>query len=221
MNFDKQLDVFSRNLSEIRRNGRYSYQAFSEKLRVGKSTVQAIESGGYNITLSTLITIANSLEIHPALLLMDLPIELDLTGTNRYYANLLMTYSALPEEQRSQFRNMIQRLECSLDGDHLEQNDTGVKWKLQPACASLDSQATMWGFPTLPAPSHWCRPSRSTYIRYSNVFIPPLPQRFKPRQPVWSGTYAPCSAHTGAPAASHYCRPSLRVRLPPVPRSVS
>ena len=28
---------------------------------------------------------------------MDLPIELDLTGTNRYYANLLMTYSALPE----------------------------------------------------------------------------------------------------------------------------
>ena len=35
------------------------------------------------------------------------------------------------------------------------------------------------------------------------------------------GTYAPCSAHTGAPAASHYCRPSLRVRLPPVPRSVS
>lgn len=34
MNFDKQLDVFSRNLSEIRRNGRYSYQAFSEKLRV-------------------------------------------------------------------------------------------------------------------------------------------------------------------------------------------
>ena len=24
-----------------------------------------------------------------------------------------------------------------------------------------------------------------------------------------------------APAASHYCRPSLRVRLPPVPRSVS
>lgn len=68
MNFDKQLDVFSRNLSEIRRNGRYSYQAFSEKLRVGKSTVQAIESGGYNITLSTLITIANSLEIHPALL---------------------------------------------------------------------------------------------------------------------------------------------------------
>ena len=28
MNFDKQLDVFSRNLSEIRRNGRYSYQAF-------------------------------------------------------------------------------------------------------------------------------------------------------------------------------------------------
>ncbi len=24
MNFDKQLDVFSRNLSEIRRNGRYS-----------------------------------------------------------------------------------------------------------------------------------------------------------------------------------------------------
>lgn len=27
MNFDKQLDVFSRNLSEIRRNGRYSYQA--------------------------------------------------------------------------------------------------------------------------------------------------------------------------------------------------
>lgn len=60
------------------------------------------------------------------LLLMDLPIELDLTGTNRYYANLLMTYSALPEEQRSQFRNMIQRLECSLDGDHLEQNDTGV-----------------------------------------------------------------------------------------------
>ncbi|MFQ9917144.1 MAG: hypothetical protein ACLRWQ_12920 [Flavonifractor plautii] len=32
MNFDKQLDVFSRNLSEIRRNGRYSYQAFSEKL---------------------------------------------------------------------------------------------------------------------------------------------------------------------------------------------
>lgn len=129
MNFDKQLDVFSRNLSEIRRNGRYSYQAFSEKLRVGKSTVQAIESGDYNITLSTLITIANSLEIHPALLLMDLPIELDLTGTNRYYAN--------------------------------------------------------------------------------------------PRQPVWSGTYAPCSAHTGAPAASHYCRPSLRVRLPPVPRSVS
>ena len=189
MNFDKQLDVFSRNLSEIRRNGRYSYQAFSEKLRVGKSTVQAIESGDYNITLSTLITIANSLEIHPALLLMDLPIELDLTGTNRYYANLLMTYSALPEEQRSQFRNIIQRLE--------------------------------WGFPTLPAPSHWCRPSRSTYIRYSNVFIPPLPQRFKPRQPVWSGTYAPCSAHTGAPAASHYCRPSLRVRLPPVPRSVS
>lgn len=159
MNFDKQLDVFSRNLSEIRRNGRYSYQSFSEKLRVGKSTVQAIESGDYNITLSTLITIANSLEIHPALLLMDLPIELDLTGTNRYYANLLMTYSALPEEQRSQFRNMIQ--------------------------------------------------------------IPPLPQRFKPRQPVWSGTYAPCSAHTGAPAASHYCRPSLRVRLPPVPRSVS
>ena len=75
MNFDKQLDVFSRNLSEIRRNGRYSYQAFSEKLRVGKSTVQAIESGGYNITLSTLITIANSLEIHPALLLMDLPIS--------------------------------------------------------------------------------------------------------------------------------------------------
>ena len=69
MNFDKQLDVFSRNLSEIRRNGRYSYQAFSEKLRVGKSTVQAIESGDYNITLSTLITIANSLEIHPALLL--------------------------------------------------------------------------------------------------------------------------------------------------------
>ena len=150
MNFDKQLDVFSRNLSEIRRNGRYSYQSFSEKLRVGKSTVQAIESGDYNITLSTLITIANSLEhrrasrskqlnlhkgnrfflgsleIHPALLLMDLPIELDLTGTNRYYANLLMTYSALPEEQRSQFRNMIQRLECSLDGDHLEQNDTGV-----------------------------------------------------------------------------------------------
>lgn len=126
MNFDKQLDVFSRNLSEIRRNGRYSYQAFSEKLRVGKSTVQAIESGDYNITLSTLITIANSLEIHPALLLMDLPIELDLTGTNRYYANLLMTYSALPEEQRSQFRNIIQRLECSLDGDHLEQNDTGV-----------------------------------------------------------------------------------------------
>ena len=63
---------------------------------------------------------------YPALLLMDLPIELDLTGTNRYYANLLMTYSALPEEQRSQFRNMIQRLECSLDGDHLEQNDTGV-----------------------------------------------------------------------------------------------
>ena len=118
MNFDKQLDVFSRNLSEIRRNGRYSYQSFSEKLRVGKSTVQAIESGDYNITLSTLITIANSLEIHPALLLMDLPIELDLTGTNRYYA--------LPEEQRSQFRNMIQRLECSLDGDHLEQNDTGV-----------------------------------------------------------------------------------------------
>ena len=52
MNFDKQLDVFSRNLSEIRRNGRYSYQAFSEKLRVGKSTVQAIESGDYNITLS-------------------------------------------------------------------------------------------------------------------------------------------------------------------------
>ena len=51
---------------------------------------------------------------------------MDLTGTNRYYANLLMTYSALPEEQRSQFRNMIQRLECSLDGDHLEQNDTGV-----------------------------------------------------------------------------------------------
>lgn len=51
MNFDKQLDVFSRNLSEIRRNGRYSYQAFSEKLRVGKSTVQAIESGDYNITL--------------------------------------------------------------------------------------------------------------------------------------------------------------------------
>ena len=100
--------------------------SFSEKLRVGKSTVQAIESGDYNITLSTLITIANSLEIHPALLLMDLPIELDLTGTNRYYANLLMTYSALPEEQRSQFRNMIQRLECSLDGDHLEQNDTGV-----------------------------------------------------------------------------------------------
>lgn len=50
MNFDKQLDVFSRNLSEIRRNGRYSYQAFSEKLRVGKSTVQAIESGDYNIT---------------------------------------------------------------------------------------------------------------------------------------------------------------------------
>ena len=126
MNFDKQLDVFSRNLSEIRRNGRYSYQSVSEKLRVGKSTVQAIESGDYNITLSTLITIANSLEIHPALLLMDLPIELDLTGTNRYYANLLMTYSALPEEQRSQFRNMIQRLECSLDGDHLEQNDTGV-----------------------------------------------------------------------------------------------
>lgn len=126
MNFDKQLDVFSRNLSEIRRNGRYSYQSFSEKLRVGKSTVQAIESGDYNITLSTLITIANSLEIHPALLLMDLPIELDLTGTNRYYANLLMTYSALPGEQRSQFRNMIQRLECSLDGDHLEQNDTGV-----------------------------------------------------------------------------------------------
>ena len=117
MNFDKQLDVFSRNLSEIRRNGRYSYQSFSEKLRVGKSTVQAIESGDYNITLSTLITIANSLEM---------PIELDLTGTNRYYANLLMTYSALPEEQRSQFRNMIQRLECSLDGDHLEQNDTGV-----------------------------------------------------------------------------------------------
>lgn len=107
MNFDKQLDVFSRNLSEIRRNGRYSYQAFSEKLRVGKSTVQAIESGDYNITLSTLITIANSLEIHPALLLMDLPIELDLTGTNRYYANLLMTYSALPEEQRSQFRNIM------------------------------------------------------------------------------------------------------------------
>ena len=58
MNFDKQLDVFSRNLSEIRRNGRYSYQSFSEKLRVGKSTVQAIESGDYNITLSTLITIA-------------------------------------------------------------------------------------------------------------------------------------------------------------------
>ena len=56
MNFDKQLDVFSRNLSEIRRNGRYSYQSFSEKLRVGKSTVQAIESGDYNITLSTLIT---------------------------------------------------------------------------------------------------------------------------------------------------------------------
>ena len=51
MNFDKQLDVFSRNLSEIRRNGRYSYQSFSEKLRVGKSTVQAIESGDYNITL--------------------------------------------------------------------------------------------------------------------------------------------------------------------------
>lgn len=70
MNFDKQLDVFSRNLSEIRRNGRYSYQSFSEKLRVGKSTVQAIESGDYNITLSTLITIANSLEIHPALLLL-------------------------------------------------------------------------------------------------------------------------------------------------------
>ena len=34
MNFDKQLDVFSRNLSEIRRNGRYSYQSFSEKRRL-------------------------------------------------------------------------------------------------------------------------------------------------------------------------------------------
>ena len=48
MNFDKQLDVFSRNLSEIRRNGRYSYQSFSEKLLVGKSTVQSIESGKTN-----------------------------------------------------------------------------------------------------------------------------------------------------------------------------
>ena len=111
MNFDKQLDVFSRNLSEIRRNRRNSNHAIPEKHRGRKSTVQAIESGDYNITLSTLITIANSLEIHSALLLMDLPIELDLTGTNRYYANLLMTYSALPEEQRSQFRNIITRLE--------------------------------------------------------------------------------------------------------------
>lgn len=33
MNFDKQLDVFSRNLSEIRRNGRYSYCCFANKLR--------------------------------------------------------------------------------------------------------------------------------------------------------------------------------------------
>ena len=39
MNFDKQLDVFSRNLSEIRRNGRYSYQSFSEKLRVAEMSI--------------------------------------------------------------------------------------------------------------------------------------------------------------------------------------
>ena len=216
MNFDKQLDVFSRNLSEIRRNGRYSYQSFSEKLRVGKSTVQAIESGDYNITLSTLITIANSLEIHPALLLMDLPIELDLTGTNRYYHDLLRPAggTAVPVPKHDPTPGMQPRW----GPFRAERHRSELKWKLQPACASLDSQATMWGFPTLPAPSHWCRPSRSTYIRYSNVFIPPLPQRFKPRQPVWSGTYAPCSAHTGAPAASHYCRPSLRVRLPPVPQ---
>lgn len=102
---------------------------FMEQMRIVREMRAADQKRGrfgVDITLSTLITIANSLEIHPALLLMDLPIELDLTGTNRYYANLLMTYSALPEEQRSQFRNMIQRLECSLDGDHLEQNDTGV-----------------------------------------------------------------------------------------------
>ena len=42
MNFDKQLDVFSRNLSEIRRNGRYSYQAFSEKLQVFKCLYPAV-----------------------------------------------------------------------------------------------------------------------------------------------------------------------------------
>ena len=57
---------------------------------------------------------------------MDLPIELDLTGTNRYYASLLMTYSALPEEQRSQFRNMIQPPGMQPGWGPLEQNDT---WK--------------------------------------------------------------------------------------------
>ena len=60
MNFDKQLDVFSRNLSEIRRNGRYPTRHSLKSFGLGSPRFRPSKRRLHNITLSTLITIANS-----------------------------------------------------------------------------------------------------------------------------------------------------------------
>lgn len=62
------------------------------------------------------------------------------------------------------------------------------------------------GFPYLACAISLVQTEPEYLYQVFKCLYPPLPQRFKPRQPVWSGTYAPCSAHTGAPAASHYCQ---------------
>ena len=127
MDFEKQMRIFSENMAMLRRNRRYSYQKFSEKLCIGKSTLQAIESGNYNIRLNTLIAIANSLQIHPALLLTELPLDLEQLNPRLYDVNLLIGYSSLPEKKRADFRELIQRLEEHPSGFFPGQNDGGVK----------------------------------------------------------------------------------------------
>ena len=71
---EKFLEVFASHLTEKRTQKKYSIRELASRSNLEYSHVQRIEKAKVNISLTTLIALADGLEIHPSELLQGLKI---------------------------------------------------------------------------------------------------------------------------------------------------
>lgn len=100
------------NIVLLHRKSQMTYEDFAEKLGISKSSLQRMEAGCDNINLRTLCTIAEGLNLHPAILLTDLPQRLE-GPVHQAVVGLHLLYSPLSEEEKREFWSVFRNLEFS------------------------------------------------------------------------------------------------------------